>query len=117
MSIHSTLRLSFAFGALALLPVVLSACDTMDDNDSTSLENQIPQTVQQAPPHPEFEAVPFITDPQAEIWRPGHWALEGNQFVWVSGRVIPRPSPTAVWQPARWVHHAYGWSFQQGHWE
>jgi hypothetical protein len=65
----------------------------------------------------EVEIVPSIQSPQTEIWRPGYWALIDHRFVWVPGKIIPRPSPTAVWHTAHWVHHDYGWSFEMGHWE
>jgi hypothetical protein len=43
--------------------------------------------------------------------------MSNGAFVWVPGRVIPRPSPTAVWASAHWNHHLFGWSFEEGHWE
>ena len=71
-----------------------------------------------APPdQQEVELVPHLANPQAEIWRAGYWSLENHQFVWVPGKVIPRPDPTAAWRPAHWIHHTYGWSFEMGHWE
>ncbi len=112
MSIQSTLRLSCILGALLALPLTLSACDTVNDEPAADQAQAIP-VMPQAP----IEAAPQIQDPQSEIWRPGYWRLKAGQFIWVPGQVIPRPSPTAVWASAVWVRHAYGWSFQEGHWE
>ena len=104
-------RLLFTRAALSVLPFVLSACETTDD------ETQPVQSEELAPPQAPVEAIPFLQDPQHQIWIPGYWSLGSAGFSWVSGKVVPRPSPTAVWAAARWVHHAYGWSFMQGHWE
>jgi len=100
--------------ALALC-FTLAACAPVDDDMVAA--NPPPQDVQQAPPQPEIELVPTIDNPQAEIWRAGYWALINGQFVWVPGKIISRPSPTAVWRAAHWVQHTYGWSFEMGHWE
>ena len=118
MSIQSLTRLSLVLGALAVLPLALSACDDMYGDDHVVVDGAMPQGMPEPPPpYIQAEFIPVIPDPQAEIWRPGYWAMSKHRFVWVPGEVIPRPSPTAVWDPARWVQHNYGWSFQQGHWE
>jgi hypothetical protein len=77
----------------------------------------VPQDVQQTPPAPQIEVAPTLSDPQSEIWLPGYWAYNGATFHWVEGKVIHRPSPTAVWAASRWTQHSYGWSFEKGHWE
>jgi hypothetical protein len=101
-------RLFFVLGAVAAMSFVLVSCDTTDDEMVT--ENPPPVLGQP-------EIIPVIQYPQSEIWRPGYWTLGGDGFVWVAGKVIPRPSNTAAWTPARWVQHTYGWTFEQGHWE
>ncbi len=68
------------------------------------------------PPEPQVEDVVRPDDPQAQVWRPGYWAYNGETFSWVPGTLIPRPSPTAVWSPDHWVEHQYGWAFEAGHW-
>ncbi len=118
MSIKSITRLFFVLCALAVLPFALSACDTADaDGDDSAIDHSPPISEPVGPPRVEAEIIPVIPDPQAEIWRPGYWALKAGQFVWIPGKVIPRPSPTAVWATSHWVHHTYGWSFDKGHWE
>ncbi|MDR3424775.1 MAG: hypothetical protein P4M13_06825 [Alphaproteobacteria bacterium] len=108
MSLKSFTRFLFVFGALAVVPLALSACGTTDDG----------VVVNDAPPLPQVEYIPAVPSPEAEIWRPGYWAINADHtFTWVPGEIIPRPSRTAVWDAARWVHHTYGWTFQQGHWE
>ena len=98
---------------LLLLCVSLSACCTAPESQP---EEEKP--VVWIPPAHEMEEIPLLTDPTVEIWRPGYWSPgEHGGFVWVPGRVIPRPSSTATWKPARWVRHSYGWTFEQGHWQ
>jgi hypothetical protein len=109
MNNHSLTRLFFMMAALLVAPLMLSACSDPQD---------APVIAAEAPPPPlQVEMIPFVDNPRQQIWRSGYWVLSGNDFAWVPGKIIPRPSPTAVWAPARWVQHAYGWSFEQGHWE
>ena len=90
----------------------LSACaDDPFDGDSA------PPTAENSPPSAPYEEIPVIQDPQNQIWRPGYWTMNDNHFVWIAGAILQRPSPTAVWSPARWVQHNYGWTLIQGHWE
>lgn len=98
-----------------LLSSVLTACATVDDEDQMS-DDQPQNGVEQTPPAPQDEVIPFY-DHQTQAWRPGYWALQGAQFVWVPGKILSRPSTTAVWVSARWMHHAFGWSFEPGHWQ
>lgn len=108
MKIKHAPHFLFVFSALAALPLLLSACAEPDDG----------VIVEIAPPADEVEVSPTINNPASEIWRSGYWSIgkEGG-FVWIPGKIIPRPAPTAVWASARWVHHTYGWSFEQGHWQ
>ena len=93
--------------AMAALSFALAACNTVDD-----------EMGENPPPADAFEVLPIIQNPQVEIWRPGYWSRGSDEdFVWVPGELIARPTPTAVWAAARWVHHTYGWTFEQGHWE
>jgi hypothetical protein len=104
MNFDNTIRNLFVFGAL-----MLAACGGFSEDRAEVLS---------PPPANETEIIPAIQDPRAEIWRPGYLAPdESGGFDWVDGEVIPRPSPTAVWATARWAHHVYGWTFEQGHWE
>ncbi len=95
-------KIILSAGALAL-----AACGTMSDTMTTS----------SPPPMNEPEVKPVLHS-RTEIWRAGYWMpKEDGGFEWVPGKVIPRPSPTAVWAPAYWAHHTYGWTFVAGHWE
>jgi WXXGXW repeat (2 copies) len=103
----------FALTLTAML-LALSACAIPDDDQQPMVQD----TAVSSPPQPQLEYIPAVDDPQTQIWRPGFWVLSGtNSFSWVPGKIIPRPSPTAVWASAHWSQHAYGWSFEQGHWE
>lgn len=96
-------RLLFAVAALGILPMLGCASDE-------------PVYTSSEPPAVEFEEIPRL-NAQTEVWRPGYWSMQEGQFVWVPGIILPRPSPTAVWKPARWTKHSYGWSFDPGHWQ
>jgi hypothetical protein len=108
MNLKPLIRSLFALGAVIALPLALSACASSGED-----------VVADNPPPPvEVEAIPVINDPMYEIWRPGYWSVgDGGGFVWISGKVISRPAPTAVWASAHWVRHVFGWTFQDGHWE
>ena len=96
-------KVIFSVGALAL-----AACGST----SGALTSSTP------PPLNEPEVKPALQNPRAEIWRAGYWLPSGDGgFEWIPGKLIPRPSPSAVWAPAYWAHHAYGWTFVAGHWQ
>ena len=73
-----------------------------------------------APPPPRSEVIPPPPDSIAQ-WDPGHWAWDGQQWVWKAGHFeVP---PTAVqtsgwhWFPGQWVQQPDGgWAWQAGHW-
>ncbi|HBM91371.1 MAG TPA: hypothetical protein DD400_05815 [Rhodospirillaceae bacterium] len=68
------------------------------------------------PPMAQKEIVPTPQNPMHEIWQKGHWSYNGKKYVWVAGRYMPRPSPTAAWSYERWEKRNYGWAFVPGHW-
>jgi hypothetical protein len=63
-----------------------------------------------------MEMAPQIMDARTELWIPGHWAYNGQNYHWVSGKVVTRPTPTAIWSPDHWIYHTYGWGFVPGYW-
>jgi hypothetical protein len=98
---------------LAVMPLALSGCDTVDtQQDNLTVGNDNPPPTQDI-----SETIPVLSDPQTQIWIPGYWTLYGGNFSWVPGKVMTRPTPTAVWTKARWMHHTYGWTFEEGHWD
>ena len=113
MKIKKISRFLLVVCALAAMPWALSGCAPVDEDQITVADDN-PPPVQEV-----TETIPVIQDPQSEIWIPGYWALNADHytFSWVPGKLITRPSPTAGWDKARWVHHTYGWTFQEGHWE
>jgi hypothetical protein len=118
MTIKKLFSFLYICAFLVAPPLAMTACSNVDDDgDEVAALTPPPQNIDQAPPAMLMEMIPAIQDPQAEIWKPGYWALLNGRFEWIHGKVIPRPYPTAVWAPAHWVHHSYGWSFEMGHWE
>ncbi|HEU0117255.1 MAG TPA: hypothetical protein VFR09_01370 [Alphaproteobacteria bacterium] len=139
-------RFSSLLSAAALLAVMLSlaACgclecfrDDDDSSSSSSMETSTPtadnpmapgnnvvssktyfQLAPIAPPPPQIETKPeHWDDIRATTWRPGYWQYSGGDYHWVTGELIDRPSPTAIWSPDHWVQHTYGWAFVPGYWQ
>ena len=68
-----------------------------------------------APPPDQMETPP--PPPGATwLWKPGHWRLKHEQWVWEPGKYIERPAPAAVWVPGHWVSRPFGLVFVPGHW-
>ena len=108
MSIH------FAkLAPLFALSLMLVACAPTD------IQGRFPFTrlAPMAPPDPQDEAVQRPEEPMNEIWRPGYWDYDGVTFTWISGALVQRPDPTAVWAPDRWEQRSFGWAFIPGTWQ
>ena len=67
-----------------------------------------------APPPLLVEARPYAPGPYY-VWTSGYWAWNGN-WVWVSGRWVARPRPTAVWVSGHWSPHGHGYVWIGGGW-
>jgi hypothetical protein len=76
-----------------------------------------PQLSPVPPPEAPLETPPALSNPSGEIWRPGHWGYNGLEFYWISGDILSRPAPTAVWSADRWEFREYGWAFVPGYWQ
>jgi hypothetical protein len=70
-----------------------------------------------APPAPRYEEAPVPDNIRAYAWRPGYWNYSGSDFYWVSGEMMDRPDPTALWSPDHWIQHTYGWALVPGYWQ
>ena len=114
-------------GLLALTLCVLPGCSWLPDF-SPSISNRKQARPRHrspvylrmsptAPPAPQPEMVPEISDVRNEIWRPGYWSYGNGQFSWVPGSVITKPSFTAAWSPDHWEKREYGWVFVSGYWQ
>lgn len=121
----------FAFVSLVASALALSACGLLWDDpayppqqeQAQSGDAAVPATVPYiqlaptAPPAPMMEVKPVIEDMRTTAWRPGHWNYEGGSFSWISGKLIPKPTFTAVWSPDRWEKRGYGWALVPGYWQ
>jgi hypothetical protein len=101
---------------IVLAPVflTLAACSSTETVKAPS--PSYIQLAPVAPPEPLFEVRQQPVDPMIEMWRPGYWSHDGQKFKWVSGRLMPKPYPTATWNGDRWFKFTYGWAFIPGHW-
>ncbi len=94
--------------------LLVTGCQTFNAGNE---DNSFIMLAPVAPPALIDEPKPVLQDLRAQIWRPGYWTYTNGTFNWVSGTVIDRPSPTAVWASDRWVWHEFGWGFEAGHWQ
>lgn len=106
-----------ALVASALLAIGAGAAA---DNTTTSYQDPAADVtyVRIAPPAPLTEAgATAVSD--AQVWIPGHWAWQQGAFTWRPGSAVPKPTPTARWQPGAWEHVAtrhHGWRYRAGRW-
>jgi len=75
-----------------------------------------PVVVRVSPPPPRVEVYGSSPYPDA-VWRPGHWAYQGGEWIWVPGHWARVPRPGAVWIPGHWERRGDGWVWHDGHWE
>jgi len=69
------------------------------------------------PPADRVEMVPPPPGPTATwVWRHGHWAWNGMQYVWVRGEYVERIHPGAIWVSGHWAVRPDGYVWIEGHW-
>jgi len=106
------------FAGVSLVLLVLAACAYAPEEPSPL--SQVYPFVRLSPSPPplaQMEIRPPPTQPMREIWRPGYWSYNGQEFKWVAGQYIMRPAPNAAWMPDRWEHRQFGWAFVTGYWQ
>jgi hypothetical protein len=47
----------------------------------------------------------------------GHYAWQGGDYVWISGRWEAPPSRGRRWRAGQWRHARGGWYWVDGHWQ
>lgn len=67
-----------------------------------------------APPAALVEVIPVAPGPYY-VWTPGYYAWNGG-WIWIGGRYVTRPRPTAVWVGGRWTPHGHGYIWIGGGW-
>ena len=109
-------------GLLALSSAALAAPSAPTPHrDATfgivQVQAQVEIIAPRAPPPPRIEPVPAPPSTQV-IWQQGHWAWNGNDYIWLPGRYVERPAPqTASWEPGHWEQGSNGWIWVEGHWQ
>ncbi|HEX4619095.1 MAG TPA: hypothetical protein VH135_05165 [Steroidobacteraceae bacterium] len=74
------------------------------------------ETVYQAPPAPQYEAVVGVAPAPGYFWIGGGWLWEGGRYGWHPG-YWSAPRPGYHWVPHTWVRAGGGWRASRGHWE
>jgi len=75
---------------------------------------QISFNIVVAPPAPQYEVVPIMS--QGNVWAPGYWGWSGERYVWVRGRTIMQRDGYR-WAPDRWEQRGGNYYRAAGHWE
>jgi hypothetical protein len=71
------------------------------------------------PPPPQVEVVPPPPS-TVMVWQAGYWQWNGasQNWAWVPGSYVQRPTAQAVWHPGQWVpREGGGYSWIEGHWQ
>ncbi|MGH7592612.1 MAG: YXWGXW repeat-containing protein [Gemmatimonadales bacterium] len=68
-------------------------------------------------PPPERVEVVGVAPGSGLAWIPGHYAWQGDDYVWLAGR-WERPPQASYrrWAPGHWVHARNGWYWVDGRW-
>jgi hypothetical protein len=68
-----------------------------------------------APPAPHPEAV--SPQPSSDnVWIPGHWTWQNNNYAWMGGHWALPPVNNAVWVGPRWEPEGSTFRFHEGYW-
>jgi hypothetical protein len=76
-----------------------------------------PQTVvvaPSAPPPVPVEVIPVAPDPYY-VWTPGYYSWNDG-WIWIRGRYVARPRPTAIWVGGHWARHGHSYIWIGGGW-
>jgi hypothetical protein len=84
------------------------------DNPAPAQTNTI--VVHDAPPPPRDESVPTEPPSPDQVWAPGHWEYQDNNYTWVQGTWISRPQPNEQYVAPHWESRADGWVYVAGYW-
>jgi hypothetical protein len=100
------------FVGAALLTAVLSACIVAPAPGY----GYYGETVYDAPPAPQYEAVVGVAPAPGYFWIGGGWFWEGGRYAWHPG-YWSAPRPGYRWAPRAWERSGRGWHAHEGHWE
>jgi|SRR5712691_11037090 len=76
-----------------------------------------PEIIVRQPPPPPREEMPMPPPSQGQVWVPGYWNWNSNEWVWVQGRLEKPPERMATWVPGQWTQRGDAWVWRSGHWE
>jgi hypothetical protein len=79
------------------------------------------EVVKERPPAPtppplRVEERPVAPAP-VDVWTPGHWEWNGNDWVWTPGQWVEPPRANAIWTPSHWEWNGHDWVWIAGHWQ
>jgi hypothetical protein len=107
-----------AAAALSIFGLAACSAPRMPQAEAASAapgEERIAVVAPHPPPPRRAEIPPPAPSPQA-LWKFGHWSWNGQQYIWVPGYYVQRPSPSANWIPDYWEQAPGGWMWVDGQW-
>ena len=66
------------------------------------------------PPMPDYDQPPMPTP--GDIWTPGYWAWNNDDYYWVPGVWVEPPQPGLLWTPGYWAFVGGVYLFHRGYW-
>src|ERR1700712_892617 len=71
---------------------------------------------------PAVPAIPAERTPPApassitQIWQPGHWDWDGQDYHWADGDWVPRSGHGPLWQDGYWRRSGHNFVWEAAHW-
>lgn len=94
----------------SMLAVQLAACTPPPAAPGASLPfPPVPPPREEAIPKPPVSEEPLV-------WQPGHWDWNGKDYVWISGKWVPRDGHGTMWMDGYWKRSGSDWIWVPGHW-
>ena len=90
---------------LAAMALMLAACTAPRLTEPPSIP---PIRAERIPAAPESR----IT----QIWQPGHWDWDGQNYGWLDGEWIPRSGHGPLWQDGYWRRNGNDFAWVPAHW-
>jgi hypothetical protein len=110
--------------AVAIATVTFPVVDVAADTITTTHEAIIiregtrpPEITVPQPPPPPREEMRMPPPSQGQVWLPGYWSWNNNEWAWMPGRLEKPPERMATWVPGQWTQRGDAWVWRSGHWE
>ena len=72
------------------------------------------QSDETPPPLPDYDQPPMPAP--GDVWTPGYWAWNNDDYYWVPGVWVEPPQPGLLWTPGYWAFVGGVYLFHRGYW-